>query len=275
MPQQLAVLIDADNISSKMMERIMMLVSARGEPVIRRIYGDWSQNQLSGWKCMVLQHAFQPVQQYRYAVGKNATDAALIIDAMDLLYTSSVDGFCLVSSDSDFTRLAMRLREAGKLVIGMGNSQAPQPYRASCDTFFELEKFVAEEEEGDEEEEPEVSIKVKKRRRRSTKVPAEAAAEKKAASVVVVPAAPPESEEERLRREMEESLREIVTRIADQRGWAGLSSIGTELNKLNPDFHVKDYGFKKLVDLIRSYPGFEVERRTIKRVTLYYVRIAS
>jgi len=300
---RLAVLIDADNISGKMMERIMMLISARGEPSIRRIYGDWSQNQLSGWKCMILDYAFHPIQQYRYAIGKNATDAALIIDAMDLLYQNVVDGFCLVSSDSDFTCLALRLREAGKIVIGLGNAQAPQAYRAACDVFYELEKSPGDEVERTASSGlPIAAIKVKKSRRSSrsvavrdetektpptdsssspilvstsTKTVASLTAKPATATRVSIAEQQAEDRNTNLRSETEHMLCDIVRRIRDSQGWAGLSSIGAEINKINPDFRLKDMGHKKLIDLLRSYTCFEVEKRTIKRATLYYVRLAD
>jgi uncharacterized LabA/DUF88 family protein len=136
---KIAVLIDADNVSDKYIQYIMDEISNYGTPTYKRIYGDWTKPQLSSWKPTLLNYSITPIQQYNYTVGKNSTDSALIIDAMDILYTGSVDGFCIVSSDSDFTKLAARLREAGMRVIGMGEKKTPAPFRAACEQFKYLE----------------------------------------------------------------------------------------------------------------------------------------
>ncbi|MEM1134669.1 MAG: NYN domain-containing protein, partial [Bacteroidota bacterium] len=142
---KLAVLIDGDNIPSGHVKEMMEEIAKYGNPTIKRIYGDWTKPQLSKWKKVLLENAINPVQQYSYTTGKNATDSAMIIDAMDILYAESVEGFCLVSSDSDFTRLATRLREAGKLVIGIGEKKTPEPFIVACDRFIYVEILKGDE----------------------------------------------------------------------------------------------------------------------------------
>ena len=144
---RLAVLIDADNISAGYIRPMIEEIARYGNPTIKRIYGDWTKPQLGSWKNVLLDFAFQPVQQFGYTTGKNATDSAMIIDAMDILYSEKVDGFCIASSDSDFTRLATRLREAGKIVYGIGEKKTPMPFISACDRFIYLEILGAREEE--------------------------------------------------------------------------------------------------------------------------------
>ena len=136
----LAVLIDAENVPYSNVKGMMEEIARYGTPTLKRIYGDWTNPNLSGWKAVLLENAITPIQQYSYTSGKNSSDSAMIIDAMDILYTSSVDGFCIVSSDSDFTRLAIRLREAGKKVIGIGEKKTPNPFIVACDKFVYFEK---------------------------------------------------------------------------------------------------------------------------------------
>ncbi|NJN21678.1 MAG: NYN domain-containing protein [Leptolyngbya sp. RL_3_1] len=142
--QRLAVLIDGDNIKAQFIEPLLKEVSRYGTAYVRRVYGDWTNNQLSGWKKVLNQFSIQPIQQFAFTAGKNATDSALIIDAMDLLYTSSFDGFCIVSSDSDFTRLASRIRESGLKAYGFGEKKTPEPFVNACDKFIHLENLIAE-----------------------------------------------------------------------------------------------------------------------------------
>lgn len=254
--KRIAILIDADNVSDKYMKYIIDEISNHGMPTYKRIYGDWTKPQLAGWKHILLNYSINPIQQYSYTTGKNATDAALIIDAMDILYSGNVDGFCIVSSDSDFTKLAARLREAGKLVIGMGEKKTPKPFIAACERFKYLEVLATmaqkhdEEEENGEEESP------------------AAKAEKTAAAV----------EEAKTgmtsKRQLVEAIRTIINEISDEDGWAYLGEIGSVLTKRYPDFDTRNYGFSKLTPFVSSLKKFEM--RSVKTnkpgVTLKYVR---
>jgi len=241
---RLAVLIDADNIPHRLIGGILEEIAKYGVPTFKRIYGDWTKPHVSNWKGVLLDHAITPVQQYSYTTGKNSTDSAMIIDAMDILYTGRVDGFCLVSSDSDFTRLATRLREAGMKVFGMGEQKTPSAFRASCDKFIYIEILSKEEEE--------VSPKEIKREEAPKK--------------------------EKVIRKPDASLIKLLTTsvndIADENGWAFLGELGNLLLKKRPDFDARNYGFEKLLPLIRSLRNFEIDERetTRKNIKLVYIR---
>ena len=238
---RLAVLIDADNIPSRLISGILEEIAKYGSPTFKRIYADWTKPHVIGWKTVLLDHAITPVQQYSYTTGKNSTDAALIIDAMDILYTGRVDGFCLVSSDSDFTRLATRLREAGMKVFGMGEQKTPAAFRSACDKFIYIEILVQQE----------ISPK---------------------------PIRQSDIKKEKVIRKPDKNLVNLLTTsvndIADENGWAFLGELGNFLLKKRPDFDPRNYGYEKLLKLIRSLGNFEIDERETGRrnVKLVYIK---
>ena len=240
--QKLAVLIDGDNIPAKYINTMMEEVTKYGTPTIKRIYGDWTNPHLTRWKNLLLKNAILPVQQYAYTIGKNATDSAMIIDAMDILYSGKVDGFCLVSSDSDFTRLATRLREAGMTVIGIGEKKTPEPFLAACNRFVYLEVLATEEEE---------ETPSKKTRRASSR-----------------------SNIDKLSAKDIQFIAATIADVADDDGWAFLGDVGSLLQKKRPSFDSRNYGFQKLTPLINSIPRFEIAQRENQRdrFKLIYVR---
>ena len=224
--KKMAVLIDADNVSDKYIKFIFDEISNHGIPTYKRIYGDWTKPRLASWKSVLLNYSITPIQQYSYTTGKNATDAALIIDAMDILYSKNVDGFCIVSSDSDFTRLAARLREAGMYVIGMGEKKTPMSFISACEKFKYLEVLA------------EVSLSsIESNEKQEVK---KAMASKK---------------------ELIKSIKEIINDSSDEEGWVFLGEVGDKLNKRYPDFDTRNYGFSKLTPLISSLNQFEIESR--------------
>lgn len=230
--KKIAVLIDADNVSDKYIKYIFDEISNHGMPTYKRIYGDWTKPQLASWKTVLLNYSITPIQQYSYTTGKNATDAALIIDAMDILYSKNVDGFCIVSSDSDFTKLAARLREAGMYVIGMGEKKTPSPFIAACEKFKYLEVLAANPTDFSE-----TNVTGK-----AQKLPS---AKEGMASI----------------DELIESIKIIVTESSDEDGWAFLGEIGIRLNKRYPDFDTRNYGHQKLTPFISSLKQFEIQSR--------------
>lgn len=247
---KIAFLIDADNVSYKKIEEILNEVNRYGIPTIKRIYGDWTSPYVENWKTTLLTHAITPIQQYSYTHGKNSTDSALIIDAMDILHSDRVDGFCIVSSDSDFTRLATRLRESGKLVIGIGERKTPKPFIASCDKFIYveiLEKIVPE------------------KRNKTVK------STNDSAKVSIAPVVPPTL----LDDETLLLLQDTVDDTADESGWAFLGEIGNLIIKRKPDFDSRNYGFEKISHLFKSLKkDFEIDERTTEKSKIkhYYIR---
>ena len=242
---KLAVLIDADNIPHSSMKATLDEIAKLGVPTIKRIYGDWTKPTVAGWKAVLLETAITPVQQYSYTTGKNATDSAMIIDAMDILHNNHVDGFCLVSSDSDFTRLATRLRESGMLVVGIGEKKTPKPFIVACDKFIYIEIIGAKESP----------------QRRAVAYPA---------SPAPVPA-PTESVDPALIRLLENTIDDLTE--DDQ--WAFLAEVGILLLKKKPDFDPRNYGFSKLTPLFKSLPDrFEIDEREVEnsRIRHIYVR---
>lgn len=241
MDLKLAVLIDGDNIPSAYVKEMMEEIAKYGNPTIKRIYGDWTKPNLSRWKNILLENAITPIQQYGYTTGKNATDSAMIIDAMDILYSERVNGFCLVSSDSDFTRLATRLREAGMQVIGIGEKKTPDPFIVACDKFIYIEILKNTSDEDDENEE-----------------------DKK----------PPKSSVDKITPKVIRLISSSIDDIADDDGWAFLGDVGNLIQKKQPNFDSRNYGFQKLTPLIKSIPDFEIEKRenTKGQLKLIYVR---
>ncbi|WP_434445498.1 NYN domain-containing protein [Lentzea sp. E54] len=226
---RLAVLIDADNARPSITEGLLAEVAKYGTAHVKRAYGDWTGSSLKGWKDHLLAQSIQPIQQFAYTTGKNATDAAMVIDAMDLLYSGRFDGFCIVSSDSDFTRLAARLRESGLTVYGFGERKTPQPFVAACDKFIYTENLTNATTPSDAAPRPK----------------AEAAAEQLKADAAMV-----------------NQLRNAVEAASDDDGWAPLASVGSIITKQRPDFDSRNYGYAKLSDLITATTLFELERRS-------------
>ena len=250
---RLAVLIDADNAPRSALGDVMAEVAVYGTPTIKRIYGDWTTPNLASWKPLLLENAITPVQQYGYTTGKNSTDSAMIIDAMDILYTGQVDGFVLVSSDSDFTRLAIRLREAGKKVYGMGEKKTPNPFIVACDKFVYIEviRSAAQQERAEEaaREEPKEPPK-----------PARRAARKKGAEAAPAPA--PEAEPpSRVPKEIITLLADSVEMLADEDGYAPLGEVANLLVRKKRDFDPRNFGFSQLSKLVKALPRFEVDVR--------------
>ena len=259
---RLAVLIDADNASRTAMRDVMAEIAVYGTPTIKRIYGDWTTPNMASWKPILLENAITPIQQYSYTTGKNSTDSAMIIDAMDILYTGQCDGFVLVSSDSDFTRLATRLREAGKKVIGMGEKKTPSPFIVACDKFIYIEviRAAAKDKAAKPEPAPEPE---------AVSAPAEGTKEGKKGKKKVAsepPAAPepepaPEEPQRKVPPEIEELIAGALDMIADEDGYAFMGELGNLLIRQQPDFDPRNYGFSKLTQLIKSLDRFEVDVR--------------
>ncbi|MCI9415350.1 MAG: NYN domain-containing protein [Clostridiales bacterium] len=260
---RLAVLIDADNVPYAHVQAMMEEITRYGTPTIKRIYGDWTSMGLSGWKKVLLENAISPIQQYGYTVGKNSTDSAMIIDAMDILYSNKVDGFCIVSSDSDFTRLAMRLREAGMRVIGIGEHKTPTPFIVACDRFIYLEIL------SDQKEEQKPEPKTARRRRprgKASAAEADSSVQEPAESAAASEPEAPSAEEARPKiSKVDASVLKLLTTsvddIADENGWAYLGDVGNLIQKKKPSFDSRNYGYRKLSSLIKSTGKFEMESR--------------
>lgn len=231
----LAVLIDADNASPAIVEGLLAEVAKLGVASVKRIYGDWTTPSLGSWKQVLLEHSIQPIQQFRYTTGKNATDSAMIIDAMDLLYAGHFAGFCLVSSDSDFTRLAARIRESGRRVYGFGEMKTPRPFVSACDRFIYTEVF-SNKPVG--QQEPELVPRPVKELRRDTALLS--------------------------------LIRSSIEACSDENGWAQLGPIGNFIVKTANDFDPRNYGYAKLSELVSAIGLFDIDRRE----TRVYVRDA-
>ncbi len=246
---RLAVLIDADNAQPSIVEELMAEIARFGAASVKRIYGDWTSPQHGQWKKSLLRYSIQPVQQFAYTSGKNATDSALIIDAMDLLYTRRFDGFCLVSSDSDFTRLAQRIREEGLTVLGFGEKKTPEPFVKACDKFIYTEVLRA----------PPTLV---------AKPAAVAPAKAKGSAKPVKPNTVAPSAESTEAAAVGLDAVALITRAIDEaeseNGWAHLGTVGSYLNKIRPDFDPRLFGFKKLSDLVRGHPKrFELREQVV------------
>lgn len=221
--ERVAVLIDSDNVSHKNIKGILGEIVNYGTPTIKRIYGDWTTQQASGWKSVLLEHALTPIQQYSYTVGKNSTDSAMIIDAMDILYQDNIDRFCIVSSDSDFTRLAIRLREAGRYVIGIGERKTPNAFIAACDKFIYTDIITLVETEGLHGDKSGVDIKSRKK--------------------------------------LTAMIKESINAKADDNGYVYMGDLGNHLMTKYPDFDPRSYGFYQLTPLLKALNQFDIDER--------------
>lgn len=224
--EKLAVLIDADNAQPAIVDGLLAEIANYGTASVKRIYGDWTAPGLKGWKDVLLQHSIQPMQQFAYTKGKNATDSAMIIDAMDLLYTNNFDGFCIVSSDSDFTKLASRIRETGLIVYGFGEQKTPSAFVSACDKFIYTEVLRAKTDES------------------------EAIAKKSTSEL---------KQDTRLVN----LLRSVVESSSDDSGWAHLAPVGSNIAKQSPEFDPRNYGYAKLGELVAATKLFDIEERAI------------
>ena len=223
---KLAVLIDADNAQPSIVEGLLAEIANYGTASVKRIYGDWTAPSLKGWKEVLLQYSIQPIQQFAYTTGKNATDSAMIIDAMDLLYTDNFNGFCLVSSDSDFTKLASRIRESGLVVYGFGEQKTPSPFVSACDKFIYTEVLRAKTDESKA-----ITKKSSAKLKQDTKLVS--------------------------------LLRNAVEASSDESGWAHLGPVGSNIAKQSPEFDPRNYGYVKLGELVSATELFDVEFRQL------------
>lgn len=242
--RKLAILIDADNIPYRHVKGMMEEITKYGIPTTKRIYGDWTKRGVAGWKSVLLEHAITPIQQYSYTRGKNSTDSAMIIDAMDILYSDKVDGFCLVSSDSDFTRLATRLRESGMYVIGIGEKKTPQPFLVACNKFVFLEILSQEQEPA-----PSKAAKSPDEKQKSPAI-------------------------DQLDQSTIQLIKSTINDLGDDEGWAFLGEVGSSLNKKMPQFDPRNYGFSKLTPMFKSLKQFEVDERQTdnRRIKHVFIR---
>lgn len=254
---RIAVLIDADNISHQYLQAMMQEIARYGNPTIKRIYGDWTRPNLSGWKSHLLDYAITPVQQFAYTSGKNSTDSALIIDAMDILYSESAEAFCLVSSDSDFTRLATRLREAGKTVYGIGEQKTPNAFIASCDRFIYTEILQDEYEDDEESVEKAPVIEPKGRGSRGKIQSKDKATSKEKPNKRKSNKRALEHIDDRLTHLIDQSISDLE----DEDGFAYLGELGQLLQKKQPSFDSRNYGFAKLSSLLLSMDRYEIDTR--------------
>jgi len=224
--KKLAVLIDAENAQPIIIEDLLAEITKYGTATVKRIYGDWTTPDLKGWKEVLLEYAIQPIQQFKYTVGKNATDSAMIIDAMDLLHTENLDGFCIISSDSDFTRLASRIRESGCIVYGFGEKKTPKSFVGACDKFIFTEILRKDE--------------------------------------TVHPPTKKTSKELKGDAKLVDLLRNAVESSADESGWANLGAVGLNLGNQSPEFDPRNYGYKKLNELFKVIELFEIDERSVE-----------
>lgn len=257
---KLAVLIDADNVPYSNVKGMMEEITKYGTPTTKRIYADWTRPNANGWKAVLLEHAITPIQQYSYTTGKNSSDSALIIDAMDLLYSGKLDGFCIVSSDSDFTRLAIRLRESGMKVIGIGEQKTPKPFISACDRFVFIEVLDG-------------AIKKNAPKRGVSNTETKKVAEKNIEKTL----------DKNIRKPLNkideptiDLIEDSIDDIADDSGWAFLGDVGNLIVKKKPEFDPRNYGFAKLTPMLKSLTDIleiderESEKKGIKHV---YVRL--
>ena len=284
---RLAVLIDADNVAPHHIQNMVEEIARYGNPTIKRIYGDWTKPNLARWKSQLLDFAISPVQQFGYTTGKNATDSAMIIDAMDILYTDRVDGFVLVSSDSDFTKLATRLREAGKIVYGLGEMKTPNAFIAACDRFIYLEVIEQRNDDQDDgimpidNDEKHLSWSTSRggistldeNAKKETKKSPARKQERQFRDVV----SPDKKAVLKVNRKVINLITSSIRDVEDDDGWAFLADVGNMLLKRQPSFDSRNYGYDKLTTMIRSIDAFDVQfRETINpNIKLVYIRVSK
>lgn len=252
---KLAVLIDADNVPYSNVKGMMEEIAKYGTPTTKRIYADWTKPNANGWKSVLLEHAITPIQQYSYTVGKNSSDSALIIDAMDLLYSGKLDGFCIVSSDSDFTRLAIRLRESGMKVIGIGEQKTPKPFISACDRFIFIEVL-----EGAKKKAPKNVVDETKKaiEKANSKTPEKTA--QKPLNKIDEPTI--------------ELIESTIEDIADDDGWAFLGDVGNLIVKKKPEFDPRSFGFSKLTPMLKSLTNIlEIDERDSDKKGIKHVYV--
>ena len=263
---KLAVLIDADNVPYSNVKGMMEEIAKYGTPTTKRIYADWTKPNANGWKSVLLEHAITPIQQYSYTVGKNSSDSAMIIDAMDLLYSDKVDGFCIVSSDSDFTRLAIRLRESGMKVIGIGEKKTPNSFIVACDRFIYIEVLDG------------AIKKTRKTNTQKTQKPSVAptSGTKKVVEKTIEKEVPNKIDTQIIDTQTIELIEDTLDAIGDEDGWAFLGDVGNLIVKKKPEFDPRNYGFNKLTPMLKSLTDIleiderESDKKGIKHV---YVRL--
>ncbi|KAL2679145.1 hypothetical protein Neosp_009906 [[Neocosmospora] mangrovei] len=250
---KLAVLIDADNASARASSQVLAEIAKYGTAFVKRAYGDWTGPGLSSWKGYLLDNSIQPIQQFSYTQGKNSTDSAMIIDAMDLLYSNRFDGFCIVSSDSDFTRLASRIRESGLVVYGFGERKTPNSLVRACDKFIYIDNLTPT----------------------TTTEPTTTAAPTKTTAPTTATEVRKDAPRASVNEQVKKILREAVEAISDEEGWAGLASVGALVTKRHPSFDHRTYGFAKLNELIAATGIFETVRRIpgVGKPEVVYLRV--
>lgn len=244
--RRFAVLIDADNVSDKYIKHILDEMTNYGIITYKRIYGDWTKPALGPWKNVLLDNSITPIQQYGYTTGKNATDSAMIIDAMDILYSKNVEGFCIVSSDSDFTRLASRLRESGMYVVGMGEKKTPSAFVSACNMFKYLEILIQSKDAGGPISEGDSVKPAKGETDTASPAPAD---------------------------NLVHAITSIINDTSDDDGWSSLGEVGNILTKRFPDFDTRNYGFNKLSKLVRSLQKFEIKSDKKNNQGQLYIRV--
>jgi len=244
-----AVLIDAENVPYSNIKGIMEEIAKNGTPTIKRIYADWTKPTVSGWKNVLLENAITPIQQYSYTSGKNSSDSAMIIDAMDILYSEKVQGFCIISSDSDFTRLVIRLREAGMKVFGIGERKTPSPFIAACDKFTYIEI---------------ISASLQNNRSFENGIKKEGSTEKEQKSGTVA-----------IGKDIIKLISVSINDVEDENGWAFLGDVGNLINKKQPDFDPRNFGFYKLTHLIKKLKEFEIEERDTNNLKIKHIYVRN
>ncbi len=245
-----AILIDADNISDRYVKIILDEAANSGVATYKRIYGDWTSPRLASWKNVLLENSIIPMQQYSYTFGKNATDSSIIIDAMDILYSGNVDGFCLVSSDSDFTRLASRLRESGMQVIGMGEQKTPKPFISACNQSKNLDLIYSNQQKEEEEQEVQETPKQKPGAAVVKHKETSGSSKKKSSS-----------SKDRELKQVRKTINAIIEKFSDEDGWLFSGKLGDQLSKRMPEFDVRNYGFTKFTPFINSLGNYETDKR--------------
>ncbi len=261
-----AILIDADNVSDKYIKIILDETANNGIVTYKRIYGDWTTPRLASWKNILLENSIIPIQQYGYTSGKNSTDAAMIIDAMDILYSETVDGFCIVSSDSDFTRLAARLREAGMQVIGMGEEKTPKPFISACNQFKYLDLLYSAQQK--EEKEQEQQEKDEKASREKVALLGKAAGKAADSSL-----SKSQNTKTKDIKNVCRIINAIINKFSDEDGWLSTGKLGDQLSKRMPEFDVRNYGFSKLTPFIKSLGDYELQKIPVGGQKQIYVRL--